>query len=358
MRLLVTGGGTGGHLFPGIAIAEAMRDRLPGSEILFVGTGRQVDRAGLANRGLQLATIRCEPLKGTAGSAALRTMLQLPRALADAVRVIRRFRPDLVIGVGGYVSGPVTLAACLLGIAACIHEQNSVPGITNRLLGRLVDRVFISLPGSESYFPGKKTILTGNPVRAELLRGPRPPRDSRQTLLVLGGSQGAHRLNVLMQEAVRELLRALPALRIIHQTGAADEESVRAAYQTLGVEAEVQAFFTDMATIYAQADLVLARAGATTLAELTLLGKPALLVPYPFAADAHQEKNAKYVAGAGAARMLLEPALTAQQLAGELIGLLSDRTQLAAIGANAAKLGRPQATATIVEECMQLVRNV
>ncbi|MEJ2033634.1 MAG: glycosyltransferase, partial [Deltaproteobacteria bacterium] len=208
IRMIVTGGGTGGHLFPGIAVAETMLARQPGSEILFVSTDRQVDRRALRDRPFLAVAARGQGLKGKTIWGRLRALIQMPLALAESLNTVRRFRPQLVFGVGGYVTGPVVLAARLLGVATCIHEQNSVPGLANRWLGRLVDRIYLSIPGSEKYFPSDRTVLTGNPVRRELLAA--TGKAEAATLLVLGGSQGAHRVNTLVVEALTGWRDRLP----------------------------------------------------------------------------------------------------------------------------------------------------
>lgn len=355
--MIVTGGGTGGHLFPGIAVAETVLATAPGSEILFVGTDRQVDQRALRDRAFQTVAVRGQALKGRGAAGRLRALLQLPLALTEALATVRRFRPQLVFGVGGYVTGPVVLAARLLGMATCIHEQNSVPGLANRWLGRLVHRIFLSIPGSEGYFPAGRTVLTGNPVRRELLAAS-AEKAGAATLLVLGGSQGAHRVNTLVVEALKGRRDRLPAgFKVVHQTGASDEPWVAAAYRESGIPAEVAAFFDDMAAVYRQAALVVSRAGATTLAELAVTGRPALLIPYPFAADNHQEKNAEYLTAGGAARMFREADLDSDQLAEAIFGLLAAPEQLDRMAAQARALARPEAAEAIVAECLQLIES-
>jgi UDP-N-acetylglucosamine--N-acetylmuramyl-(pentapeptide) pyrophosphoryl-undecaprenol N-acetylglucosamine transferase len=358
IRLMVSGGGTGGHLFPGIAVAEAMLARHPAGQVLFVGTGRHTDARVLANRLFQTATINSMGLKGKNVGQRLAALAQLPLSVLAALRLLRRFRPRLVLGVGGYVTGPVLLAARLLRIATAIHEQNSVPGMANRKLGRFVDRVFLSIPGSEEFFEPAKCVLTGNPLRQELLAA--AMRDKKENaapvLLVLGGSQGAHRLNTLMVGAVELLRTVLPAgALIIHQTGRDDEQMVAGRYAELGVRAEVSAFFDNMAELYSRADLVVSRAGATTLAEITAFGLPMILVPYPFAADDHQRKNGAYLAAGGAAKMFAQAELTERRLADEIEGLLRDTEKRRRMGEAAAKLARPDATAALVEQCERLM---
>ena len=331
-------------------------NRFPGSEVLFIGTGRGMDAKALAGRGLKTASIRCHGLKGESGFSRFRTLLELPFSLLQALILIRRFRPALVFGVGGYVTGPVVLAARLLGIATCIHEQNSIPGVANRALGRFVDRIFVSIPGSESFFPIEKTLLTGNPVRRELLTD-RALKDKKGvTLLVLGGSQGARRVNELMIEALSKYRDKLPAdFRVIHQTGSHDESMVRDSYNRMSIQAEVEAFFENMADIYEDADLVVSRAGATTLAEITVKKIPAILIPYPFAADGHQEKNGRYLVAGGAAVMFAQKDLSGDILGREIVSMLIDKKTRETMKAAAGKLAKPQATETIVDNCLTLL---
>lgn len=363
MRVIVTGGGTGGHLFPGIAVAEAILTRIPGSKIMFIGTDRQLDSNALAGRPFAAAAIRCQGLKGRSLPARLGALLQLPPALLAAMRHIRGFRPDLVFGVGGYVTGPVILAARLLGVPTCIHEQNSIPGIANRVLGRLADRIFISIPGSEKFFPARKTVLSGNPVRQELLaaagsanRRPADLKTGACTLLVLGGSQGARMVNRLILEGLRTHLHDLPAgLRIIHQTGRDDELPVRQQYESLGLEARVAAFFQNMAELYLEADLVVSRAGATTLAELTIFRKPAILIPYPYAADNHQEENGRCLLHEGGAVLFRQSELDGDRLGREIIRLLKNPELLRQMAAGAGRLAKPAAAEFIVDECLALL---
>jgi len=361
IRLVITGGGTGGHLFPGVAVAEAILADRPGSQVLFIGTDRQVDSQVLGNRPFASTSIRCQGLKGRSLGGRLAALWLLPQAIWSAGRILKKFHPDLVLGVGGYVTGPVVLAARLLGIPTCIHEQNSVPGLANRWLGKIVQRIFLSLPGSEQYFPAARTRLTGNPVRAEILAAAGQERgkggNDGRTLLVLGGSQGAHRLNLLVAEGLAARKDELPpGFRVIHQTGHQDEEMVRGLYQQSGIAAQVSGFITDMAGTYRQADLLVSRAGATSLAELCVMGCPAILVPYPYAADNHQEFNARQVADSGGALLFKESELTSEKLAETVISLLDDRPRLKEMGERSQAAGRPEATDNIVRECLALIR--
>jgi UDP-N-acetylglucosamine--N-acetylmuramyl-(pentapeptide) pyrophosphoryl-undecaprenol N-acetylglucosamine transferase len=362
IRLVVTGGGTGGHLFPGISVAQAMLRAYPGSEVLFIGTDREVDKMALAHIDFPSTSIKSHGIKGKKFAAVLKALTQQPLAIWEAARIMRKFRPDLVFGVGGYVTGPVILAARLLGITTCIHEQNSIPGLANKLLGYIANRVFVSLPGSEKYFPAGKTVLSGNPVREKIITAHKESnpqtKDEAATLLIIGGSQGARRLNSLMLEAAEHCLTKLtPPPFIIHQTGGYDEEHVRQRYKELGLNARVQAFYSNMDEIYPQADLIISRAGATTLAELTVLHKPVILVPYPFAADNHQEINGLYLVEAGAGLMFRQAELTGDKLGTEIKRLLADKSLLAEMAENSGKVAKPEATETIVNECMKLLQN-
>jgi len=356
VRLVVTGGGTGGHLFPGIAVAEAIMAERTESEVLFVGTDRQVDNQVLGSRPFRTATLKCQGLKGKSISAALDSLIQLPLALIKAIKILRSFNPDLVLGVGGYVTGPVVLAAKLLGIPTCIHEQNSIPGLANKLLGKFADRVFLSIPGSEKFFPKDRSLLTGNPVRGEILacNGNRDENNG-PILLVLGGSQGAHRLNTLVAEGLCAFKKDFPdGFMVIHQTGSLDEQTIKEKYLTAGVKAEVSAFFSDMATVYNQADMLVSRAGATSLAEICVLGKPSILIPFPFAADNHQEHNGRMVVDQGGAVMRLESELDSEVLAKDILNIIRNPEEMRQMGEKARKVSFPGATELIVQECLEL----
>jgi UDP-N-acetylglucosamine--N-acetylmuramyl-(pentapeptide) pyrophosphoryl-undecaprenol N-acetylglucosamine transferase len=357
--VIITGGGTGGHLFPGIAMAEALLQNYPECTVVFIGTERQIDSRALQDRPFTTVPLKSRGLKGMGLSAKLMTVLQLPTSIIAAMGIVRRYKPDLVFGVGGYVTGPVILAARLLGIPCGIHEQNSVPGLANRLLGKIVNRIFISLPGSETYFPARKTVFSGNPVRKELLAAAATPRAEKKehpTLLVLGGSQGAHRVNMLVVEALAEQQSKLPpGFTVLHQTGPHDEETVRNRYAKLGITAQVAAFFDNMDHLYQQADLVVSRAGATTLAELMIFQKPAILIPFPYAADDHQEKNGRYLVEHGGARMFIEAELNAWTLAAEILKLFNNNEERQELATNIGSLARPHAAKTIVQHCLDML---
>lgn len=355
MRLIVAGGGTGGHLFPGIAVASAMRERIDSTRVLFIGTSRLLDQQALAGLGFELAALECGGVKGLGMKERLRTLLQMPGAVLKARRMLQRFQPDLVLGVGGYVTGPVLLAARSLGVPVAIHEQNSVPGMANRLAGKLADRVFISLPCQPEFAPAK-TVQTGNPVRGEILAAAATPHESGcpPTILVLGGSQGAHRVNMLMLEAMEILAGEEVAMRLIHQTGSADAAQVAREYERIGIKAEVSAFIRDMARVYRRADLVVSRAGATTLAELAVMGLPALVIPFPYAADDHQTTNGQYYEKGHGCKVLRQATLSGEILARTISEYLQNTKELHTMSANMKTMAMPEATNRIVDECLRL----
>lgn len=359
IRLMLTGGGTGGHLFPAIATAEALCTRLPGSEVLFVGTKRKMDKASLEQYGYATRSIHSKGLKGKNFFSLLQGLLVLPVSCLEAIFHIVRFRPHLVVGVGGYVTGPVVVAARLLGKPTLIHEQNSIPGLANRKLGSLVSKICLSLPGSGKSFPEEKTVLTGNPVRKELLELSQNKNKTTKdtfTLLILGGSLGAHRINELVTEAFALGFPGMENIKVIHQTGPLDTDTVKAEYEKNSIKATVAPFFNDMAAIYSEADLLVSRAGATTLAELSILGKPVILIPYPYAADNHQEKNAEFYVQGGGARMFIEKNLTAKTLAEQLTELFENPEKLERMGAAMRDRAFPKAAERIVDECLTLVK--
>ena len=355
-RLVIAGGGTGGHLFPGVAIAEELRAREPDAQITFVGTARGIEARVLPELGWPLELIDVSGLKTVGALGALRGLVRVPRALWQARRILRALRPDAVIGVGGYASGPVVLAAKLRGIPTAICEQNSIPGLTNKLLGRVARAVFLSFDTSQRFFRASKIAMTGNPVRRELVQkllaaseAPGAARAGEPVhVLVSGGSLGAIAVNELAATALCTLAKER-ALAIVHQTGEKDLDATKARYAAAGVDAECRAFIKDMATAYQQADLVIGRAGATTVAELAIAGRPAVFIPFPFAADNHQELNAREMADKGAALMFRQADLTADALADALRPLLADPQKRAAMGAVMKSLAKPGAAAAVVD---------
>jgi UDP-N-acetylglucosamine--N-acetylmuramyl-(pentapeptide) pyrophosphoryl-undecaprenol N-acetylglucosamine transferase len=351
MRLLIAGGGTGGHLFPGVAIAEELRARSPEAVIHFVGTRRGIEARVLPDLGWQLDLIEVSGLKTVGVMGAIRGLFRLPRALWQASKLVKQFAPDAVIGVGGYASGPVVLMARLRGIPTAICEQNSIPGLTNKILGRLARVVFLSFDESRRFFKPSKIAMTGNPVRPAMvakLRDSVAAADDRVHILVSGGSQGAMAVNELASKALIALAKST-RIAITHQTGERDLEATRARYREAGVDADCHAFIKDMASAYQRADLVIGRAGATTVAELAIAAKPAIFIPYPSAADNHQEINAREMASAGAALMFRQSELTADALADAIRPLLADPSRRAAMAAAMADLAKPGAAGAVVD---------
>ena len=349
MRLMIAGGGTGGHLFPGIAIVEELRARDPEAPVRFVGTKRGIEARVVPEQGYELDLIEVSGLKTVGAMGALRGMVRLPRALWQARRVLKQFKPDAVIGVGGYASGPVVLMAKLRGIPTAICEQNSIPGLTNKMLGKLVRRVFLAFEETRRFFKPAKVLMTGNPIRRDLvarLRAGGATSDGKLHVLVSGGSLGAVAVNELASEALIALAKEQP-LVIVHQTGEKDVDKIRARYAAAGVEATVSAFIKDMAQAYLAADLVVCRAGATTVAELAIAGKPAIFIPYPFAADDHQTLNAREMAAVGAALCFPQSELTAAKLADAIRAL--DPAKRAAMSTAMRALAKPGAAAAVVD---------
>jgi len=356
MRLVVTGGGTGGHLFPGLAVAEAVLDTISGAEVLFIGTPRAIDQQVFARTRIETAVLKSSGIKGMGVGDKLKSLLSQPKAVFQALNLLRRFKADLVFAVGGYVTGPVILAAKLLGKPVCSHEQNTVPGLANRLAGKLADRICISLPCGE-HFPRQKVVQTGNPVRKEILALQDIPKDwsAPVNLLVLGGSQGAHKVNMVVVETAKILVAQGVAFSITHQTGQQDYDQVVRSYEELGVDATVQPFFSNMAEVYQRAHLAVSRAGATTLAELAVTGVPAVLIPYPYAADDHQQTNGEYYAAGGGCWVKKEKELEGRELA-EILrsAALDPAAVLASRSARMKALAIPDATDAIVKVCRQL----
>ncbi len=357
-RLVVAGGGTGGHLFPGIAVAQAFRSRHPDNQVLFVNAGRPLEVDVLSRLGWPQQAITIEGIKGRGWRQQFAAACKIPGAVWRAGRIIYKYKADLVLGVGGYSAGPVVAAASLWGIPTVLHEQNRLPGVTNRILGRLVDRIYLTFDESRVYFNPRKIKVSGNPVRDEILAlASRPVGEVEEkvfSVLVVGGSQGAQAINQAVAEALPHIKDA-HAIRFVHQTGPRDEEPLRQAYLQAGVEARVQAFFNDMANQYEQADMIICRAGATTVAEITVAGKAAVFVPFPFASDDHQTQNALALADLGAAEMIRQEELTGPGLAKMIEGYMQNRILLTEMAAKARALGRPDAARVIVNDMYELL---
>jgi UDP-N-acetylglucosamine--N-acetylmuramyl-(pentapeptide) pyrophosphoryl-undecaprenol N-acetylglucosamine transferase len=363
MRLLIAGGGTGGHLFPGLALGEEVKTRHPRNDVLFVGSARGIEAREVPKAGYPLRIIAVGPLKRQGFFGLIKGVFRLPKALFQSIRILRQFDPDVVVGVGGYSSGPVVFAAWLLGIATAIQEQNALPGFTNKVLGRIVRAIFTAFPEAAKSFPIRKTHLLGNPIRRAFLDNylhTKAPGE-RLSIFVTGGSQGAHVLNLRVVEAIESLAPQIGSrLHVLHQTGVKDQPEIAARYEKLksfGLEASAVAFIDDMPRAYAEADLLVCRAGATTIAELTVCKKPALLVPFPFAADDHQTVNAHSMVQSGAALLFPERDLTFEKLAGELRALEADRSLLSKMSRASGVLGRPEAAREIADVCVSLCRD-
>jgi UDP-N-acetylglucosamine--N-acetylmuramyl-(pentapeptide) pyrophosphoryl-undecaprenol N-acetylglucosamine transferase len=357
MRLIIAGGGTGGHLFPGIAVAEEFLSRDRGNEVLFVGTERGIEARVLSRLGYRLECIATTGLRGMNFFSRIKGVWLLLTGYLQSRRIIREFRPDLVLGVGGYASGPLVLAAKQGACPCFIHEQNALPGLTNRLLAKRVKKVFISLEESRKFMPEGKSVLTGNPLRRQILEGVKRERPVTEpggvfNLLVFGGSAGAHRINVAMTDALPSLTALRERIVITHQTGEKDLTEVRNAYDRQGFCAEVTPFIDDMAAAYGRADLIVCRAGATTIAEVTACGKACVFVPYPYAADDHQRKNAEALVGKEAGFLILDRELSGGTLASMIRELSRDLEKLKVVGENATALARPDAAKVIVDEML------
>ncbi|MBI1921213.1 MAG: undecaprenyldiphospho-muramoylpentapeptide beta-N-acetylglucosaminyltransferase [Geobacter sp.] len=358
MRLLIAGGGTGGHLFPGIAVAEEFLARDPANEVLFVGTEKGIESRLLPKLGFRLELVSAKGLKGMGPWGKIKGIGMMLYAYSQARKILKDFRPDLVLGVGGFASGPVVLAARGLQIPRFIHEQNAIPGLTNRWLSKVAERIFISLEDIKKFFPEERTVMTGNPLRKEIVAsvagGGAASREAGAFhLLVFGGSAGAHSINQALIAALPHLAEAKEQLRVLHQTGENDLNEVRAAYAAAGYNAEAKAFIDDMAVAYRWADLVICRAGATTISEVTACGKPCIFIPYPYAADDHQRRNAEALLGKGAGLMLMDRELSGERLAGMVKDLMRDHRRLESIGEAARSLARLDAAKVIVDEMIR-----
>jgi UDP-N-acetylglucosamine--N-acetylmuramyl-(pentapeptide) pyrophosphoryl-undecaprenol N-acetylglucosamine transferase len=357
MRVLIAAGGTGGHIYPGIAVAKEVMRRDASSEVRFVGTARGLETRLVPQAGFELSLIESAGLKNVGFVARVRGVLVLPRSFFAARRLIREFRPDIVVGAGGYVSGPVLLTAALMRIPTLVMESNALPGFTNRRLARFVDKAAVTFDAALPYFPGKG-VVTGNPVRREFFDIPPKPRDAtRFSLLVFGGSQGARAINDAMVAALPHLEAERGVLNVTHQTGEADFEKVNAGYMDAGwgEQADVRRYIDNMVESFSHTDLIICRAGATTSAELVAAGKAAIMIPFPQAADDHQRKNAEALQAGGAARMILQQELTGERLAAEIAALVKAPDELTRMEEASRKLARGDAAATTVDLIEELV---
>lgn len=349
MKVLIAAGGTGGHIYPGIAVAKEIMRRDAASEVLFVGTARGLETKIVPDNNFQLSLINSAGLKSVGFVGKLKGLAVLPRSFIEARTLIKAFKPDVVVGAGGYVSGPVLMTASLMRVPTLVMDSNALPGFTNRRLAMFVDKAALTFDDAMPFF-GKKGIVTGNPVRAEFFEIEPRPENSSPHVLIFGGSQGARAINNAMTDSLEHLAKFAGELTITHQTGEGDFLKIRELYERSAfAEADVRPFITDMFTEFANADLVICRAGATTCAELAAAGRGSIMIPLPTAADDHQRKNAEALERAGAAKVLLQRDLNGETLANKISELIADRETLREMSANAKKLGRKDAAVATVD---------
>ncbi len=355
LRVVIAAGGTGGHLFPGIAVAQEFQQRHHAA-VTFLTTPKAVTTQILERYGFAWEAVTARALKGQGILSRGRTLLELPGAVLSARSRLKALNPHLVLGMGGHAAGPAGLAAWLLGLPLVLHEQNVIPGATNRYLARFARRIFVSFPASGDFFPPGRCLWTGNPIRPEFFAPGELRADSPFTVMITGGSQGAHHLNMEVLAGLPFLAGLKDRLHFLHLPGEADQEAVAAGYREHGFSAEVVAFTPEVAAWMRRAHLLVCRAGASTLAELTAVGRAAILVPYPFAANNHQEFNARFLAEAGAAEIILNKDFTGEIFAGKINQFLTDPEPLAHMEEASRQLAKPEAAKEIVEGCVELIQ--
>jgi UDP-N-acetylglucosamine--N-acetylmuramyl-(pentapeptide) pyrophosphoryl-undecaprenol N-acetylglucosamine transferase len=362
MRILITGGGTGGHIYPALTVAQRLREEQ--HKVLFVGAERALDREVVEREGFEFKSIEVLPLERRFSLSIVKFIVTFVIGFCQSFPILLGFRPHLVVGTGGYSSAPLAAASYLLRIPLLIHEQNLYPGLTNRLLGRLVEEIDVTFSESKKYLPEKKIKLTGNPIRKEILNIDRERaiknlklESGKFNLLVFGGSRGARAINRCLAQILKDGFLEGENIQIILLTGFGDFEYLTQAARASKLSLFIRPFFHNMADLYGASDLVVSRAGATTLAELTACGLPAILIPYPYAARGHQEQNAYFFAREGAAMVILEKELTHKKLADNILRLMNDRAQLEKMREKSSSLGNPQATERIVESIYRLARS-
>lgn len=363
MKVMIAGGGTGGHLFPALALAEEFKRRNNSTEVIFVGTEHGIEARIIPREGYPIKFLRAEGIVGTSLFKRIKAVFKLILSLIDANRILKFAAPDIVIGVGGYAAGAVVFLAYIRGVPTMIHEQNSVPGLTNKILGRFTKRICVTYQESISFFPLGKTFLTGNPVRAKIHRGERESAyrlfsldKNKFTVFIFGGSSGARSINRAMVDALNYLFDLKMKIQFLHQTGDKDYENVLKTYAKTGAKGTIAPFIYQMPEAYAAADVVISRAGATTLAEISALGKPSILVPYPYAAGRHQELNAMKLREMGAAFMIPDSELKGETLAQYIREIYENESLRAEMQRASRGLGRPDARSKIVDIAMNLMR--
>jgi UDP-N-acetylglucosamine--N-acetylmuramyl-(pentapeptide) pyrophosphoryl-undecaprenol N-acetylglucosamine transferase len=347
MKVIIAGGGTGGHLFPGIAVAREIQRRYPESKILFVGAEQGIETKIVPKEGFELRTLPIGGVKGLGIARQARNLIGMAGGVFKARAILGEFKPDVVIGVGGYASFPMLSAAALSGLPRVIMEQNAIPGLANRVLGKWVDFAAVTDARTQSFF-GKRAVVTGNPVRPEFKSIGAKTHVAPYTILVFGGSQGAQSINHAVMEALDSLTEWKDRLRFVHQTGERQLEEVKNAYATKGFQSDVRIFFNNFHEQYAAADLIVARSGATTVAEIKAAGRAAILIPFPFAADDHQTKNARAMADENAAILISNADLNGKRLADAIRGLIGDPKRLQEIETNARRIAILDAEERIV----------
>ncbi len=368
--MIMACGGTGGHIFPAIALADEFKRKESGWDLVFVGSRGGIEERVVPEKCYRLELLDVEGVRGRSGMEMAKSLYKVANSTLSAVKLLRRLKPDGVIGYGSYSSAPVVLAAALLRIKTAILEQNLLPGMTNRFLGRFVDRIYVSFEETRGYFPAGNVIHTGNPIRREIyelagameMRGAMDERRVPFTILVFGGSQGAKAINTAFLDALEYLTDIIGSIRIIHQTGTAGYDDVMAAYKRKGLfsdryreRLEVRKFIDDISSSYRMADLVICRAGATSIAEITALGLASILIPYPFAADNHQEVNAQSLSDKGAAFMLKQEGLTGRVLADTIRRFYERPDVLKEMESASKALGRTEALDTIIDDYIGLL---
>jgi UDP-N-acetylglucosamine--N-acetylmuramyl-(pentapeptide) pyrophosphoryl-undecaprenol N-acetylglucosamine transferase len=354
MRLIITGGGTGGHVFPGVAVAKEIMRRDGKNKILFVGAVGGVETRIVPAEGFDIETLKVTGMKGKGIAKKIASTARFAAAMMAARAILKRFAPDVVLGVGGYASGPVCAASVITGTPLALAEQNAMPGMTNRWLGRYARKAFVTWEESLEWFPHGAGMVTGNPIRPEFHNVKRSRADGRLGILVIGGSQGATSINKAMTQAIAELNAFAGKIRVVHQTGSKDIEAARSAYSGAGFEWEAEAFLNDMPQRLADADLVISRAGAGAVAEICAVGRPAVYIPFPHAADDHQTKNAESLVKSGAAMMIPDSELNAQAVVNLVRRFVNDCKGLEEMAAKAAELAKKDAARMIADELIKM----
>lgn len=360
MTIVIAAGGTGGHLYPAVALARAFLEKNPATTIVFVGTARGLESKVLAHEGFELVLISAMPVMGKGVIEAARGLLSLPISLWQCLKILKGRRADLVIGVGGYTSPMMVLAASLTSIARVILEPNAYPGMANKVVGSFAQRVFLSFESAASSFDRRKVRVVGTPIRKEFMEVSSQEEAATSAaglrrVLIFGGSQGARAINSAVIEGLPDLMKRYPQLSVVHQTGEVDYGRIIEAYRRAGISAQVTPFLYDMPSVLRSADLVVARAGAMTIAELTACGKPAILIPLPQAIYDHQTHNAKVMEAAGAAVVLPQAELTGARLTGAITEILDDPERLRTMSNYSRGMRRIDAADAIVRDCYALV---